>query len=212
MKALYYAATPLACALLLFAFGQPVQAQGNYCWCVRPDGVCENHRTNTAGEDILCGSTTGAGCSEYCASRTTDGTPWVAAHCDTSYIARSSSSTSEGGTVTCPPAGAAPSTPTSGATPSTGGPSTESIRLFNPLGSDVTIPQFIGRGVRAVVGIVGAVALLMFIYGGIAWMTAGGSEERIKSAKNILKNSLIGILLIFFSYTIISIFFSVLRG
>lgn len=86
------------------------------------------------------------------------------------------------------------------------------VRLYNPLGSDVTVAQFIGRGVRAVVGVVGAVALLMFIYGGIVWMTAGGAEDRVKSAKNILKNSFIGILLIFFSYTIISIFFSFLSA
>lgn len=66
----------------------------------------------------------------------------------------------------------------------------------------------IARVIRGVIGIVGSIALLMFIYGGMRWMTAGGSEEGVKSAKAILKNATIGLLLIFFSYSIISVFLS----
>jgi hypothetical protein len=80
------------------------------------------------------------------------------------------------------------------------------IPLFNPLGSDVDIPAFIGRGIRGVLGVIGAIALLMFVYGGVTWMTAGDSE-RVKNAQNIIKNSVIGLLLIFFSYNLIGIFF-----
>jgi len=141
----------------------------------------------------------------------TDGTPWSAAHCDTTYIERSTTATTGTSGVICPPASeTTPSEPAGGGgdTSTTPGP----IRLYNPLGGDVSVAQFIGRGIRAVVGIVGGLALLMFIYGGIVWMTAGGSQERISSAKNILKNSFIGLLLIFFSYTIISVFFSVLTA
>jgi hypothetical protein len=202
---------PLVLGLLFLTIGDQAQAQGDYCWCVRTDGTCENHRSNAAGDDIECGAAGATGCTAYCNDRTSDGAAWRAAHCDTTFINRSTSSTSEGGTLRCPPVSETPSEPAGdGGAP--GGPSTEPIRLFNPLGSDITIAQFIGRGIRAVIGIVGALALLMFIYGGIVWMTAGGSQERITSAKNILKNSFIGLLLIFFSYTIISVFFSVLTG
>jgi hypothetical protein len=85
-------------------------------------------------------------------------------------------------------------------------PSTTVIRLFNPLGSDVDIPAFIGRGIRGVLGVIGAIALLMFVYGGVTWMTAGDSK-RVEDAKNIIKNSVIGLLLIFFSYNLIGVFF-----
>ncbi|MCC6563403.1 hypothetical protein IT087_00755 [Candidatus Uhrbacteria bacterium] len=84
--------------------------------------------------------------------------------------------------------------------------STTAIRLFNPLGRDTDIPAFIGRGIRGVLGIIGAIALLMFVYGGVTWMTAGDSK-RVEDAKNIIKNSVIGLLLIFFSYNLIGIFF-----
>lgn len=102
------------------------------------------------------------------------------------------------GTVqTCP---ADPDLPAESVT--TSGP----IRLFNPLGADTDIPAFIGRGIRGVLGVIGALALLMFVYGGVVWMTAGDSK-RVDDAKNIIKNSVIGLLLIFFSYNLIGIFF-----
>lgn len=103
-----------------------------------------------------------------------------------------------GGSVqTCP---ADPDAPATSVT--TSGP----IRLFNPLGADTDIPAFIGRGIRGVLGVIGAIALLMFVYGGVVWMTAGDSK-RVEDAKNIIKNSVIGLLLIFFSYNLIGIFF-----
>ena len=102
------------------------------------------------------------------------------------------------GTVqACPSDAAAGEAPTSAAGP---------IRLYNPLGADTDIPAFIGRGIRGVLGVIGALALLMFVYGGVVWMTAGDSK-RVDDAKNIIKNSVIGLLLIFFSYNLIGIFF-----
>lgn len=92
--------------------------------------------------------------------------------------------------------------PAGGPAVSTTGP----IRLYNPLGADTDIPAFIGRGIRGVLGVIGAIALLMFVYGGVVWMTAGDSK-RVDDAKNIIKNSVIGLLLIFFSYNLIGIFF-----
>ncbi len=86
-----------------------------------------------------------------------------------------------------------------------------SVTLYNPLGADVGVAEFVGRGIKAVIGIIGAFALLMFIYGGVMWMTAGDSK-RVDSAKEILKNSTIGLLLIFFSYSIVTLVFSLLGG
>lgn len=86
-----------------------------------------------------------------------------------------------------------------------------SIPLYNPLGTDIGVAEFISRGIRTVIGFVGALALLMFVYGGVMWMTAGDSK-RVDTAKEILKNSTIGLLLIFFSYSIVSVVFSLLGG
>ena len=79
-------------------------------------------------------------------------------------------------------------------------PSNASGRLSNPLGT-TDLRVIGGRVARSLIGILGAVALLMFVVGGILWMTAGDSK-RVDQAKLILVNSLIGILLVFFAYFI----------
>ncbi len=93
---------------------------------------------------------------------------------------------------------------------SSGGTDT-SAKLYNPLG-DVTIQGLVARLIRAVIGIVGSLALAAFIYGGIVWMTSGGNEKRVAQGKAILINATIGLLLIFFSYTIVNAFLNIFSG
>src|SRR4030042_1365200 len=58
--------------------------------------------------------------------------------------------------------------------------------------------------IRIFLGFLGIVLLILIIYAGFLWMTAGGEEEKISQAKIILKNSLIGLLIILSSYAIVS--------
>lgn len=199
--------TFLLSAALMLAFGSALPALADdHCWCRLPAGAgatagtCEHHTQNASGAGIVCGSTGDTSCTSYCASR-----GWTAAYCDAgTYLNRSGVGDAPTGVAgTCPSAPAAATTPDTSATPTV-------TQLYNPLG-DITIPDFISRGIQAVVGIIGALALLMMVAGGVIWMTAGDSD-RVKTAKNMIVNSAIGLLLIFFSYTIIAIFFSILRA
>jgi hypothetical protein len=54
-----------------------------------------------------------------------------------------------------------------------------------------------------ILGCVGAVALLFFVYGGFTFILSGGSEEKVKQGKTILINAVIGLALVFASYIII---------
>lgn len=74
---------------------------------------------------------------------------------------------------------------------------------LRPLGS-VTIPEIIGRVVSMILGVLGSLALLMFIWGGIVWMTAQGNDEKIKKAKNTIVYAILGLVVAFLSYTIVS--------
>lgn len=77
------------------------------------------------------------------------------------------------------------------------------ISLDNPLGNNVgDIPTLIGNVINAVLGIVGSLALVMFIYGGITWMTASGNEKGITKGKDILVWAALGLVVIFFSYAL----------
>ena len=53
-------------------------------------------------------------------------------------------------------------------------------------------------------GIIGSIVLLYFIYGGVVMLTSAGNKERVTKGKKIIVNSLIGLAVIFFSYSIIA--------
>ena len=110
----------------------------------------------------------------------------------------------DGAPPTPPAAGTAPTTAPTTPTPA---PASDSIQLSNPLGT-TSLHVMVGRIIRGLTGIVGSIALLMFVWGGIRWIAAGGSEENVKAAKKRIANATIGLLLIFFAYTIISAFLS----
>lgn len=84
----------------------------------------------------------------------------------------------------------------------------------NPLGN-VSVNTLIGRLIRTALGFVGALFLLMFIYGGTTWMLAGGEEKKVKSGQQTLINAVIGMVIVAISYSVISIIFetvNVVRG
>lgn len=58
-----------------------------------------------------------------------------------------------------------------------------------------------------ILGITGSLALLMFIYGGTMFLISGGSQERVKQAKDIIFGAVIGLAIIFTSYIIIGFVF-----
>ncbi len=56
---------------------------------------------------------------------------------------------------------------------------------------------------RWVLGIVGSLALLMFIYGGLMFLISAGSSDRVSKAKLILIAAVAGLAIVFASYLII---------
>jgi hypothetical protein len=76
---------------------------------------------------------------------------------------------------------------------------------------DYTLDDFMVLAVNIsnwVLGIVGSVTLLFFIYGGFMFVLSGGSEERVKNGKSILLNSIIGLVIVFTSFLIIQFIMS----
>ncbi|PIT94329.1 hypothetical protein COX68_02360 [Candidatus Falkowbacteria bacterium CG_4_10_14_0_2_um_filter_41_15] len=74
------------------------------------------------------------------------------------------------------------------------------VCMNNPLGNITTPQQLIGKVISAVLGIVGSLALLMFIFGGLIWMTAAGNEKKVTQGRDILMWAAIGLIVIFISY------------
>jgi len=54
-----------------------------------------------------------------------------------------------------------------------------------------------------ILGIVGSLTLIMFIYGGVLFLISSGSSEQISKAKGVLVAAVIGLTIVFSSYLII---------
>ncbi len=77
--------------------------------------------------------------------------------------------------------------------------------LKDPL-SSVTTPQaLLGKVINIIMGAVGSLALIMLIFGGISWMTAGGNDEKVKKSMGIIVWSVIGLAVVFLSYAIVKL-------
>lgn len=79
--------------------------------------------------------------------------------------------------------------------------------LSNPLcpaGSPncVNAQSLIGRIITAIMGVVGSIALLMFVYGGLTWMTSSGSQEKVKKGRDIILWSSVGLVVVFMAYAL----------
>ena len=97
-----------------------------------------------------------------------------------------------------------------------GAADTSAPKLTNPLKNLITgpenIPGAIGVLIGSIFGIVGALALGMFVYGGLMWMLSGGSQEKVKKGRDILVWATVGIIVIFSSYIILNFILTALGG
>ena len=89
--------------------------------------------------------------------------------------------------------------------------SASAVRLDNPLG-DRPLESVVSQGIDVVLGISGVLALIAFIYGGVLWMISSGSSSMIAKGKTVMVWSIVGLIVIFSSYAILSFVFEVLLG
>lgn len=81
------------------------------------------------------------------------------------------------------------------------------VSIENPLSAD-SVPALIGNAVRGLLGISGALALLMMVWGGIQWMTARGNSDQVKKGRDTMVWAIFGIIAIFGSYVVINFIFT----
>lgn len=70
------------------------------------------------------------------------------------------------------------------------------------------VQTLIGRIIKAVMGVIGSIALIMFVFGGLMWMTAAGNAEKTGKALKIITWSSLGIMVIFSAYILVQFVFS----
>ena len=83
----------------------------------------------------------------------------------------------------------------------------DEVCLKDPLG--YTTPDLLlGTMINTVLGLVGSIALAMFIYGGFMWMTSSGNSEKVEKGKNILIWATLGLVVIFSAYAMVKFVFT----
>lgn len=94
---------------------------------------------------------------------------------------------------------------------------TKATPLENPLGKDKSnkdrdVYTIIGQAIVAAMGVVGALTLLVFVYGGFLWLTSAGNEEKVRHGSQAMLYAIIGLCIIFGSYALLSTIFKGLTG
>ncbi len=72
------------------------------------------------------------------------------------------------------------------------------------LSTGTSIPTMIGSVIKIILGISGTAALIIVVAGGVKWMTSGGAEAKITSARKLMVSGAIGIVIIAAAYAITS--------
>ncbi len=70
--------------------------------------------------------------------------------------------------------------------------------------SDQDIRITIAKIIRIFIGFLGVIALVLIIYAGWLWMSSNGNAEKISQANKIIKNAIIGLIIILSSFAIVS--------
>lgn len=69
-------------------------------------------------------------------------------------------------------------------------------------GVQKTLPEIIGGLVNQFLGLFGLILLGYFLYGGFLWMTASGDTEKVTTAKRVMTNAVIGVIIILLAFSI----------
>lgn len=67
------------------------------------------------------------------------------------------------------------------------------------LDENADITSTVGGIINVILAFLGIAAVVLFLYGGFLWMTAGGNEENVAKAKKIITATVIGLVIILIS-------------
>jgi len=68
--------------------------------------------------------------------------------------------------------------------------------------AQTNLNQIVGNVIQTVLGLLGIIFLLLIIYGGVIWMTAQGEEAKVEKAQRIIRNAVIGLIIVISAYAI----------
>jgi amino acid transporter len=82
--------------------------------------------------------------------------------------------------------------------------------LGDPSRSQSNTTSLISTIINRTVAILGVIAVLLIIYAGGLWLTAAGNDDKVATAKKIIRSTIVGVLIVGFSYAIMAFVLSLL--
>ncbi len=71
----------------------------------------------------------------------------------------------------------------------------------NAIGLGNRDPRIIAAGIiNVILGFIGIIAVVIVLFGGFKWMTAGGNDDKIGEAKGLLSAGIIGLVIVLASW------------
>ena len=65
-----------------------------------------------------------------------------------------------------------------------------------------TFNSMIGKIIKTALSMLGIIFLILLIYAGYLWMTAGGNEQQVSKAQSMITTAIIGLVIVISAYTI----------
>lgn len=62
--------------------------------------------------------------------------------------------------------------------------------------------EIIGNIIQWILGLVGVILLIMFIYGGVLYATSAGNEDKVDTGKKVMLYAIIGVVIIALSFAL----------
>lgn len=64
------------------------------------------------------------------------------------------------------------------------------------------LTKFVGQIINVLLSVLGIIFFVLLVYGGFLWMTSGGNDDKVKKAKTLITDAVIGLIIILAAYAI----------
>ncbi|MFO0764551.1 MAG: Ig-like domain-containing protein [Patescibacteria group bacterium] len=91
-------------------------------------------------------------------------------------------------------------------------PGLNQVGAATGLETQTDLPTIIGRIINIFLGFMGVILLGIIVYAGYLWMTSGGDNEQVEKAKKLIRNAIIGLIIIVSSFAITAFVINLLTG
>jgi hypothetical protein len=87
------------------------------------------------------------------------------------------------------------------------------VSLLNPLEGQETDPRIIiGKVIKGLLGIIGSVALVIFMYGGFVMILSIGEYSKVQKGRDMIIYAALGMAIVFSSYALVNFVLEKLIG